>query len=70
MPGDPLDWPCDLLKEEDLDALSGAFNRALRALAGHAEQPDTGGWTPSDLPLVSLDQAQLDRLQNNWGGRK
>ncbi|WP_327120821.1 amino acid adenylation domain-containing protein [Streptomyces sp. NBC_01341] len=75
LPGGPClvtrwTWPCDLLKEEDLDALSGAFNRALRALAGHAEQPDTGGWTPSDLPLVSLDQAQLDRLQNNWGGRK
>ncbi|MFI8007291.1 amino acid adenylation domain-containing protein [Streptomyces sp. NPDC086010] len=74
LPGGPClvtrwTWPCDLLKEEDLDALSGAFNDALRALAGHAERPDAGGWTPSDLPLVSLDQAQLDRLQNNWGGR-
>ncbi|WP_330319630.1 amino acid adenylation domain-containing protein [Streptomyces clavifer] len=63
-------WPSDLLKEEDVGALSDAFTRALRAIAEHAERPDAGGWTPSDLPLVSLDQAQIDRLQNKWGGRK
>ncbi|MEV5600524.1 amino acid adenylation domain-containing protein [Streptomyces sp. NPDC052299] len=63
-------WPSDLLKEEDVGALAEAFNRALRAVAEHAEQPGAGGWTPSDLPLVSLNQAQIDRLQNKWGGRK
>ncbi|MEU0134998.1 amino acid adenylation domain-containing protein [Streptomyces sp. NPDC006296] len=63
-------WPSDLLKEEDVEALAEAFTRALRATAEHAERPDAGGWTPSDLPLVSLDQAQIDRLQNRWGGRK
>ncbi|MEU1126890.1 amino acid adenylation domain-containing protein, partial [Streptomyces sp. NPDC005899] len=63
-------WPSDLLKEEDVEALSGAFARALRAVAELAERPEAGGWTPSDLPLVSLDQAQIDRLQNKWGGRK
>ncbi|MFE8005279.1 amino acid adenylation domain-containing protein [Streptomyces sp. NPDC057418] len=63
-------WPSDLLKEEDVGALTDAFTRALRAVAEHAGRPDAGGWTPSDLPLVSLDQAQIDRLQNKWGGRK
>ncbi|MEU1470613.1 amino acid adenylation domain-containing protein [Streptomyces sp. NPDC005761] len=63
-------WPSDLLKEEDVGALSEAFIRALRAIAEHAQRPDAGGYTPSDLPLVSLDQAQIDRLQNKWGGRK
>ncbi|MGW1129324.1 amino acid adenylation domain-containing protein [Streptomyces sp. NPDC002526] len=63
-------WPSDLLKEEDVGALAEAFNRALRAVAEHAEQPGAGGWTPSDLPLVSLNQTQIDRLQNKWGGRK
>ncbi|MEU0127148.1 amino acid adenylation domain-containing protein [Streptomyces sp. NPDC006289] len=63
-------WPSDLLKEEDVEALSEAFSRALRAIAEHAVRPESGGWTPSDLPLVSLDQAQIDRLQNKWGGRK
>ncbi len=63
-------WPSDLLKEEDVGALAEAFHRALRAVAEHAEQPGAGGWTPSDLPLVSLNQNQIDRLQNKWGGRK
>ncbi|MYV56007.1 non-ribosomal peptide synthetase, partial [Streptomyces sp. SID3212] len=63
-------WPSDLLKEEDVEALSDTFGRALRALAEHTERPDAGGYTPSDLPLVSLNQAQIDRLQNKWGGRK
>ncbi|MEV5159357.1 amino acid adenylation domain-containing protein [Streptomyces sp. NPDC053728] len=63
-------WPSDLLKEEDVEALTDAFTRALHALAEHTERPGAGGWTPSDLPLVSLDQAQIDRLQNMWGGRK
>ncbi|MFJ5885576.1 amino acid adenylation domain-containing protein [Kitasatospora cineracea] len=62
-------WAADLLGEADVAALADAFDRALRAVAEHSAQPDAGGWTPSDLPLVSLDQAQLDRLQNKWGGR-
>ncbi|MFC8490310.1 amino acid adenylation domain-containing protein [Streptomyces sp. NPDC057235] len=63
-------WPADLLAEEDVAALADAFDRALNAIAEHAERPDAGGLTPSDLPLVSLDQNQLDRLKNKWGGRK
>ncbi|MFJ1753590.1 amino acid adenylation domain-containing protein [Kitasatospora sp. NPDC088134] len=62
-------WVAELLDEADVAALAAGFDRALRAVAAHAEQPDAGGWTPSDLPLVRLDQAQLDRLQNKWGGR-
>ncbi|GAA2993323.1 non-ribosomal peptide synthetase [Streptomyces fulvorobeus] len=63
-------WPSDLLKEDDVEALAECFTRALRAITEHAERPDAGGYTPSDLPLVSLNQAQIDRLQNKWGGRK
>ncbi|MHC3462307.1 amino acid adenylation domain-containing protein [Streptomyces flavovirens] len=63
-------WPGELLAERDVQALADAFTRALRAVAELAERPDAGGWTPSDLPLVSLSQTQIDRLQNKWGGRK
>ncbi|KOX15457.1 condensation domain-containing protein, partial [Streptomyces sp. NRRL F-6491] len=63
-------WPAGLLDEPDVTALADAFDRALGAIAEHAGRPDTGGWTPSDLPLVSLDQNQIDRLKNKWGGRK
>ncbi|UJB40280.1 amino acid adenylation domain-containing protein [Streptomyces sp. A1-5] len=67
-------WPTDLLKEEDVEELAEGWLRALRAVAEHAQAPGAGGYTPSDLPLVSLNQAQIDRLQNKlqnkWGGRK
>ncbi|MEV6796618.1 amino acid adenylation domain-containing protein, partial [Streptomyces sp. NPDC051320] len=63
-------WPQGLLEEKDIEELAEGWMRALRAIAEHAEAPDAGGYTPSDLPLVSLNQAQIDRLQNKWGGRK
>ncbi|MFJ5294858.1 amino acid adenylation domain-containing protein, partial [Streptomyces sp. NPDC088348] len=63
-------WPTDLLEEGDVGRLAEEWLRALRAIAEHAQAPDAGGYTPSDLPLVSLNQAQIDLLQNTWGGRK
>ncbi|MFJ8043303.1 amino acid adenylation domain-containing protein [Kitasatospora sp. NPDC096147] len=62
-------WAPDLLDEAEVTALAETFDRTLRAMADHARQPGAGGLTPSDLPLVSLDQAQLDRLKTKWGGR-
>ncbi|WP_443042807.1 amino acid adenylation domain-containing protein [Streptomyces sp. NBC_00344] len=63
-------WPAALLDEDDVQELAEGWMRALRAIAEHAQAPDAGGYTPSDLPLVSMNQAQIDRLQNKWGGRK
>ena len=46
-------------------AVQRAFGDAVAALSAHAERlgPDGGGLTPSDVPLVRLDQAGLDELQ-------
>ncbi|WP_326841079.1 amino acid adenylation domain-containing protein [Streptomyces sp. NBC_01558] len=63
-------WVHDLLTEESVTALSDGFTHALRAIAENLQHPAAGGYTPSDLPLVTLNQAQIDRLQNKWGGRK
>jgi non-ribosomal peptide synthase protein (TIGR01720 family) len=63
-------WPAELLDEQDVQRLADGWLRALRAIADHAQAPEAGGYTPSDLPLVSLNQTQLDRLQSKWGGRK
>ncbi|MEU5878788.1 amino acid adenylation domain-containing protein [Spirillospora sp. NPDC047279] len=45
--------------------LRRAWDTALAALAAHAERigPDGGGLTPSDLPLVDLDQDAIDVLE-------
>ncbi|MFL6129471.1 MAG: amino acid adenylation domain-containing protein [Mycobacteriales bacterium] len=60
-------WPRTLLREADVAELADCFDRALAALAAHAGQGSSGGLTPSDLPLVSLSQADLERLQAEPG---
>ncbi|NQD58001.1 amino acid adenylation domain-containing protein, partial [Pseudomonas sp. CM25] len=42
--------------------LADAYAEELKAVIEHCCQEDTRGLTPSDFPLASLDQAQLDRL--------
>ncbi|HEV2639510.1 MAG TPA: amino acid adenylation domain-containing protein, partial [Actinocrinis sp.] len=63
-------WPGDLLTEAEVNELALGWQRALRAIVDHVRVTDAGGYTPSDLPLVSLNQAQIDRLQTMWSGRK
>src|SRR5271166_1052329 len=43
-------------------AWAAGFQAALRALIEHCTQPESWGRTPSDYPLLTLDQAQVDRL--------
>ncbi|WP_444947842.1 amino acid adenylation domain-containing protein [Micromonospora ureilytica] len=53
-------WPRDLLTEEQVRDLAGRWQAALRALAA---DPGSGGYTPSDLSLVELSQADIDSLE-------
>ncbi|MEU9609889.1 amino acid adenylation domain-containing protein, partial [Streptomyces sp. NPDC048057] len=55
-------WASHVLPQEDVRRLGERWFDALRALVTHAEQPDAGGLTPSDVPLVALSQPQLDAL--------
>ncbi|MFD5495941.1 amino acid adenylation domain-containing protein, partial [Streptomyces sp. NPDC127091] len=55
-------WAGELLGEEDVAGLAEGWFRMLRMLAEHAAAPEAGGWTPSDLPLVSLSQHDIDGL--------
>ncbi len=54
-----------LLDADTVRELQDAWEAALAALAAHAARigPDGGGLTPSDLPLVRLDQADIDALE-------
>ncbi|WET82701.1 amino acid adenylation domain-containing protein [Amycolatopsis sp. QT-25] len=62
-----VEWTAagEVLPEESVAALQEAWSRTLEALAAHAARigPDGGGLTPSDLPLVGLDQADIDTLE-------
>ncbi|EHI42880.1 non-ribosomal peptide synthetase, partial [Rhodococcus opacus PD630] len=39
---------------------------ALAALATHAQTPDAGGLTPSDLPLVTARQSDIDHWEATY----
>ena len=46
-------------------ALVEAYPRAVAELVEHCRNPDAGGYTPSDFPLMDFDQSELDDLAND-----
>ncbi|MGA5361274.1 amino acid adenylation domain-containing protein [Streptomyces purpurascens] len=63
-------WNEQELSEKEVHELTELWAQALDAFVTHAGQPGAGGWTPSDLPLVSLDQAEIDALEAEWGDQE
>ncbi|NMY06497.1 non-ribosomal peptide synthase/polyketide synthase [Pseudomonas sp. WS 5059] len=59
-----LDWSFsgEVYRRETIQALVDHCARTLHELIAHCLDPQQGGATPSDFPLVSLDQAQLEGL--------
>ncbi|MEU9117890.1 amino acid adenylation domain-containing protein, partial [Streptomyces sp. NPDC048483] len=60
-------WPAGLLPESAVRDLAERWLACLDALVDHAEHPEAGGHTPSDLALVSLSQDDIDQLDAEWG---
>ncbi len=64
-------WAAELLPEAEVRRLADGWLAALRALLGHAERPDAGGLTPSDVSLVEVDQDDIDEfesdMEDDWG---
>ncbi|WP_248784762.1 condensation domain-containing protein, partial [Allokutzneria albata] len=63
-------WHDGGLTRADVEALAHAWFAALREITAHSADPDAGGFTPSDLPLVSMNQKQIDKLQSKWRKRR
>ncbi|MFE9701915.1 amino acid adenylation domain-containing protein [Streptomyces sp. NPDC005930] len=59
-------YPGRLLSQAEVRELADTWLRAVRALLRHAERPDAGGHTPSDLALVELSQDEIDGLEAEW----
>ncbi|GAA4617549.1 non-ribosomal peptide synthetase [Actinoallomurus liliacearum] len=55
-------WPGGWLPEDAVRDLADRWFAALRELAG----ADGGGYTPSDLTLVELDQDEIEALEDLW----
>jgi amino acid adenylation domain-containing protein/non-ribosomal peptide synthase protein (TIGR01720 family) len=58
-------WATALLSEGDARDLAEAWFDTLGALVRHAGQAGAGGRTPSDLDLIALSQAEIERLETD-----
>jgi non-ribosomal peptide synthase protein (TIGR01720 family) len=56
-------WAPALIGEDQVRALAQDWFAVLEAMVRHTAQPEAGGRTPSDLPLVSLSQAEIEQLE-------
>ncbi|MFE9427014.1 amino acid adenylation domain-containing protein [Kitasatospora sp. NPDC006697] len=59
-------FPTGLLSREEAQQLTGLFGTALEGIARHAAQPGAGGLTPSDLPLVTMAQAEIESWEQQY----
>ncbi len=60
-------WADGVLPEAEVRELAGGWLRALRVLAAAAATP-SAALAPSDFPLVSVDQEELDAIAADHGG--
>nr|APD71466.1 non-ribosomal peptide synthetase 5 [Streptomyces sp.] len=61
-------WADGILGGTEVRELAESWYAALRALVAHSELPGAGGHTPSDLPLVSLSQEEIDEIEHAADG--
>ncbi|WP_354596888.1 amino acid adenylation domain-containing protein [Streptomyces sp. JL1001] len=52
-----------LLEQDDVQEIAEGWFRALGDLADHAGCPGAGGRTPSDFPLVTVDQKEIETYE-------
>ncbi|MGJ7538624.1 MULTISPECIES: condensation domain-containing protein, partial [unclassified Variovorax] len=56
-------WAGELFEEADIRELAQGWFDALQAMVSHAQQPNAGGFTPSDFPLIALSLPEVEYLQ-------
>uniref|UniRef100_UPI0012ED02D2 non-ribosomal peptide synthetase n=1 Tax=Aldersonia kunmingensis TaxID=408066 RepID=UPI0012ED02D2 len=61
-------FPPGVVDRADVAELASLFADALGGLATHATDPAAGGLTPSDLPLVSVTQTDIDAFESAYPG--
>ncbi|MEV0696793.1 amino acid adenylation domain-containing protein [Saccharopolyspora sp. NPDC050389] len=56
-------WHTAVTSEEAVHELAQDWLTVLNGLVAHVDRPGTGGRTPSDLPLLQLDQHDIEELE-------
>ncbi|MEY2244025.1 amino acid adenylation domain-containing protein, partial [Streptomyces sp. BF23-18] len=60
-------FPTGVLAREEVGELAALWVQALTALARHATTDGAGGLTPSDAPLVTVAQHEIDTWEARFG---
>ncbi|MFC9769458.1 condensation domain-containing protein, partial [Rhodococcus jostii] len=61
--GATFTFPTGVIGRSDVQDLAEDWCAALAALATHTQTADAGGLTPSDLPLITARQSDIDRWE-------
>ncbi|WP_417629250.1 amino acid adenylation domain-containing protein [Nocardia lasii] len=61
-----FDYAGAVLTAAEVKTFAEHWIRALGGLAEHGLRPGAGGFTPSDFPLVTLGQTELNRLSRRY----
>jgi amino acid adenylation domain-containing protein/non-ribosomal peptide synthase protein (TIGR01720 family) len=70
-PGGPrllmtLTWPEAAMEASDVQRIADAWITILEALTEHVVARGAGGLTPSDLPLITLSQAEIEEFEEQY----
>ncbi|EPH46596.1 non-ribosomal peptide synthetase [Streptomyces aurantiacus] len=60
-------FPTGVLTREQATALAQLWVKVLHGMAAHAARPQIGGLTPSDAPLVSVRQDEIETWEERYG---
>ncbi|MFF0190332.1 amino acid adenylation domain-containing protein [Streptomyces sp. NPDC005244] len=60
-------FPTGVLTRERTAELADLWVRVLHGMAAHAARPDAGGLTPSDAPLVTVGQDEIEAWEQTYG---
>ncbi|WP_329182056.1 amino acid adenylation domain-containing protein (plasmid) [Streptomyces decoyicus] len=60
-------WAAGLVDRADVEDLAAAWSRALEGILVHARRPGSGGRTPSEFPLVSVEQREIEEFERRCG---
>ncbi|WP_162603191.1 condensation domain-containing protein [Rhodococcus oxybenzonivorans] len=60
-------YPDTLVARDDAERFAIRLREALSALTTHSHDSEAGGLTPSDVPLVTVTQSDLDAWEERFG---
>ncbi|WP_425298896.1 amino acid adenylation domain-containing protein [Nocardia cyriacigeorgica] len=61
-----FDYAAAVFAADEVKTFAEHWIRALGGLAEHGLRPDAGGFSPSDFPLISLRQDDIDRFARDY----